>query len=72
MVEKGAQVTGDDHSFERTCRSFTKSGLRLESVHQEPPRDVSKKRATWTFGFHLKTNMPESNGKMEWSRIQVA
>ncbi len=30
-----------------TCESFTRSGLKLESVHQESPRsDVFRKRAT--------------------------
>ncbi len=30
-----------------TCKSFTRSGLKLESVHQESPRsDVFRKRAT--------------------------
>ncbi len=31
----------------KTCESFTRSGLKLESVHQESPRsDVFRKRAT--------------------------
>ncbi len=54
-VEKGAQATGMTASLRiqsskadsNTCESFTRSGLKLESVHQESPRsDVFRKRAT--------------------------
>ncbi len=54
-VEKGAQATGMTASLRiqsskadsNTCVSFTRSGLKLESVHQESPRsDVFRKRAT--------------------------
>ncbi len=54
-VGKGAQATGMTASLRilsskadsNTCESFTRSGLKLESVHQESPRsDVSRKRAT--------------------------
>ncbi len=54
-VGKGAQATGMTASLRilsskadsNTCESFTRSGLKLESVHQESPRsDVFKKRAT--------------------------
>ncbi len=54
-VGKGAQATGMTASFRiqsrkadsNTWESFTRSGLKLESVHQESPRsDVFRKRAT--------------------------
>ncbi len=54
-VGKGAQATGmtaslrilSSKSDSNTCESFTRSGLKLESVHQESPRsDVFRKRAT--------------------------
>ncbi len=54
-VGKGAQETGMTASLRiqsskadsNTCESFTRSGLKLESVHQESPRsDVFRKRAT--------------------------
>ncbi len=54
-VGKGAQATGMTTSLRiqsskadsNTCESFTRSGLKLESVHQESPRsDVFRKRAT--------------------------
>ncbi len=59
-VGKGAQATGMTASLRilsskadsNTWESFTRSGLKLESVHQESPRsDVFRKRATshfWT------------------------
>ncbi len=52
-VGKGAQATGMTASLiillskadSNTCESFTRSGLKLESVHQESPRsDVFRKR----------------------------
>ncbi len=54
-VGKGAQETGMTASLRilsikadsNTCESFTRSGLKLESVHQESPHsDVFRKRAT--------------------------
>ncbi len=54
-VGKGAQATGMTGSLtilsskadSNTCESFTRSELKLESVHQESPRsDVFRKRAT--------------------------
>ncbi len=54
-VGKGAQATGMTASLRiqlskadsNTCESFTRSGLKLESVHQESPHsDVFRKRAT--------------------------
>ncbi len=54
-VGKGAQATGMTASLRilsskadsNTCESFTRSGLKLESVHQESQRsDVFRKRAT--------------------------
>ncbi len=54
-VGKGAQATGMTTSLRilsskadsNTCESFTRSELKLESVHQESPRsDVFRKRAT--------------------------
>ncbi len=54
-VGNGAQATGMTASFRiqsskadwNTWESFTRSGLKLESVHQESPRsDVFRKRAT--------------------------
>ncbi len=55
LVGKGAQATGMTASLRilsskadsNTCESFTWSGLKLESVHQESPHsDVFRKRAT--------------------------
>ncbi len=55
LCRKGAQATGMTASLRilsskadsNTCESFTRSGLKLESVHQESPRsDVFRKRAT--------------------------
>ncbi len=54
-VGKGAQATGMTASLRiqsskadsNNCESFTRSGLKLESVHQESPcSDVFRKRAT--------------------------
>ncbi len=54
-VGRGAQATGMTASLRiqsskadsNTCESFTRSGLKLESVHQESPcSDVFRKRAT--------------------------
>ncbi len=54
-VGKSAQATGmtarlriqSSKADSNTCESFTRSGLKLESVHQESPRsDVFRKRAT--------------------------
>ncbi len=54
-VGKGAQATGMTASLRiqsskadsNTCESFTRSGLMLESVHQESPHsDIFRKRAT--------------------------
>ncbi len=54
-VGKGAQATGMNASLRilsskadsNTCESFTRSGMKLESVHQESPRsEVFRKRAT--------------------------
>ncbi len=54
-IGKGAQATGmtaglrilSSKADSNTCESFTRSGLKLESVHQESPRsDVFRKRAT--------------------------
>ncbi len=54
-IGKCAQATGMTTSLRiqsskadsNTCESFTRSGLKLESVHQESPRsDVFRKRAT--------------------------
>ncbi len=54
-VGKGAQVTGMNASLRilsskadsNTWESFTRSELKLESVHQESPRsDIFRKRAT--------------------------
>ncbi len=54
-VGKGAHATGMTASLRilsskadsNTCESFTRSGLKLETVHQESPRsDVFRKRAT--------------------------
>ncbi len=55
LGRKGAQATGMTASLRilsskadsNTCESFTRSELKLESVHQESPRsDVFRKRAT--------------------------
>ncbi len=52
MGRKRCTSNRDDCKLEskadsNTCESFTRSGLKLESVHQESPRsDVFRKRAT--------------------------
>ncbi len=55
LCRKRGQATGMTASLRiqsskadsNTCESFTRSGLKLESVHQESPRsDVFRKRAT--------------------------
>ncbi len=63
-----------------TCESFTRSGLKPESVHQESPRsDVFRKRATKSSfqmkvncAFNLEIKVPESGGRVERHRIHVA
>ncbi len=61
-VGKGAQATGMTASLRiqsskadsNTWESFTRSGLKLESVHQESPRsDVFRKRATKPLLNHI-------------------
>ncbi len=70
-VGKGAQATGMTASLRiqsskadsNTCESFTRSGLKLESVHQESPRsDVFRKRATKTL-----LNQRQSQKHLTWA-----
>ncbi len=84
-VGKGAQVTGmiaslrilSSKADSNTCESFTRSGLKLESVHQESPRsDVFRKRATKPFlnqrqrQKHLTWAVEKKNGTFaQWSKV---
>ncbi len=60
-----------------TCESFTRSGLKLESVHQELPRsDVFRKRATKTLlnqrqrQKHLTWAVEKKNWTVaQWSKV---
>ncbi len=70
-VGKGAQATGMTASLRilsskadsNTCESFTRSGLKLESVHQESPRsDVFRKRAT-----KLLLNQRQRQKRLTWA-----
>ncbi len=70
-VGKGAQATGMTASLRiqsskadsNTCESFTRSGLKLESVHQESPRsDVFRKRATKTL-----LNQRQRQKRLTWA-----
>ncbi len=66
-VGKGAQATGMTASLRilsskadsNTCESFTRSGLKLESVHQESPHsDVFRKRATKPLLNNVRSVLP--------------
>ncbi len=49
-----------------TCESFTRSGLKLESVHQESPRsDVFRKRATKPLLNQRQLSGPKSSFQMK-------
>ncbi len=70
-VGKGAQATGMTASLRilsskadsNTCESFTRSGLKLESVHQESPRsDIFRKRAT-----KLLLNQRQRQKRLTWA-----
>ncbi len=87
-VGKGAQATGMTASLRimsskadsNTCESFTRSGLKLESVHQESPHsDVFRKRATrglplylvhfWT-RYNVRSVLPGLWRKItQWSKV---
>ncbi len=84
-VGKGARATGMTASLRiqsskadlNTCESFTRSGLKLESVHQESPRsDVFRKRATKPFlnqrqrQKHLTWAVEKKNWTVaQWSKV---
>ncbi len=84
-VGKGAQATGMTASLRilsskadsNTCESFTRSGLKLESVHQESPRsDVFRKSATKTLlnqrqhQKHLTWAVEKKNWTVaQWSKV---
>ncbi len=84
-VGKGAQATGMSASLRiqsskadsNTWESFTRSGLKLESVHQESPRsDVIRKRATKTLlnqrqcQKHLTWAVEKKNWTVaQWSKV---
>ncbi len=84
-VGKGAQATEMAASLRiqsskadsNTCESFTRSGLKLESVHQESPRsDVFRKRATKTLlnqrqrQKHLTWAVEKKNWTVaQWSKV---
>ncbi len=85
LVGKGAQATGMTASLRilsskadsNTWKSFTRSGLKLESVHQESPRsDVFRKRATKTLlnqrqrQKHLTWAVEKKNWTVaQWSKV---
>ncbi len=55
-----------------TCESFTRSGLKLESVHQESPRsDVFRKRATKPLlkPETIRSVLPGLWRKKNWSKV---
>ncbi len=80
-VGKGAQATGMTASLRilsskadsNTCESFTRSGLKLESVHQESPRsDVFRKRATKPLlnQRHVRSILPGLwRKRTQWSKV---
>ncbi len=83
-VGKGAQATAMTASLRiqsskadsNTCESFTRSGLKLESVHQESPRsDVFRKRATKPLlnqrqrQKHLTWAVEKKNWTAQWSKV---
>ncbi len=84
-VGKGAQATGmtarlriqSSKADSNTWESFTRSGLKLESVHQEPPRsDVFGKRATKPLlnqrhcQKHLTLAVEKNNWNVaQWSKV---
>ncbi len=84
-VGKGAQATGMTTSLRiqsskadsSTWESFTRSGLKLESVHQESPRsDVFRKRATKPllnqrqYQKHLTWAVEKKNWTVaQWSKV---
>ncbi len=84
-VGKGAQATGMTASLRiqsskadsNTWESFTRSGLKLESVHQESPRsDVFRKRATKPLlnqrqcQKHLTWSVEKKNWTVaQWSKV---
>ncbi len=84
-VGKGAQATGMTASLRiqsskadsNTWESFTRSGLKLESVHQESQRsDVFRKRATKPLlnqrqrQKHLTWAVEKKNGTVaQWSKV---
>ncbi len=86
-VGKGAQATGmtaglrilSSKADSNTCESFTRSGLKLESVHQESPRsDVFRKRATKPLlkqrqrQKHLTWAVEKKNWTVaQWSKVKV-
>ncbi len=83
-VGKCAQVRGMTASLRKlsskadsnTWESFTRSELKLESVHQESPRsDIFRKRATKPLGFtkkqkHRPKNLTWAKEKNNWSVAQ--
>ncbi len=80
-VGKGAQATGMTASLRiqsskadsNTCESFTRSGLKLESVHQESPRsDVFRKRATKPLlkQKHRQKHLTWAKEKKNWTVAQ--
>ncbi len=87
-VGKGAQATGMTASLRiqsskadsNTCESFTRSGMKLESVHRESPRsDVFRKRATKPLlnqrqrQKHLTWAVEKKNWTVaQWSKVLVS
>ncbi len=80
-VGKGAQATGMTASLRiqsckadsNTCESFTRSGLKLESVHQESPRsDIFRKRTTKPLLNHrqLQRCLTWAKEKKNWTVAQ--
>ncbi len=80
-VGKCAQATGMTASLRiqsskadsNTCESFTRSGLKLESVHQESPRsDIFRKRATKPLlnQEHRQKHLTWAKEKKNWTVAQ--
>ncbi len=78
-IGKGAQATGMTASLRsskadsNTWESFTRSGLKLESVHQESPRsDIFRKRATKPLLKHSRRqkHLTWAKEKNNWTAAQ--
>ena len=71
VVGKGSEATGittapiglSSNGYSKMCGSFTRTGLRQESVHQKQPHDIFRTWATTTVSFLL--------WSLSWTRDDV-